>query len=72
MRGRLRWPAHVYKLYLLCEPLGGTPAADGVETEEARYFPRDALPPLSPKTPVDQLTRALFVAADPAAAAAFD
>ena len=71
-RGRLRWPAHVYKLYLLCEPLGGTPAADGVETEEARYFPLDALPPLSPKTPADQLTRALFVAADPAAPAAFD
>ena len=71
-RGRLRWPAHVYKLYLLCEPLGGTPAADGVETEEARYFPLDALPPLSPKTPADQLTRALFVAADPGAPAAFD
>jgi ADP-ribose pyrophosphatase YjhB (NUDIX family) len=71
-RGRLRWPAHVYKLYLLCEPLGGMPAADGVETEEARYFPLDALPPLSPKTPADQLTRALAVAGDPAAPVAFD
>jgi ADP-ribose pyrophosphatase YjhB (NUDIX family) len=71
-RGRLRWPAHVYKLYLLCEPLGGMPAADGVETEEARYFPLDTLPPLSPKTPADQLTRALAVAGDPTAPVAFD
>jgi ADP-ribose pyrophosphatase YjhB (NUDIX family) len=71
-RGRLRWPAHVYKLYLLCEPVGGTPEADGIETEEAHYFPLDALPPLSLKTPADQLTRALAVAHDPAAPAAFD
>ncbi len=71
-RGRLRWPAHVYKLYVQCEPLGGTPTPDGVETEAAGYFPLDALPPLSAKTPVEQLSRALAVAADPAAAAAFD
>jgi len=71
-RGRLRWPAHVYKLYLLCEALEGTPTADGVETEEARYFPLDALPQLSVKTPAEQLERALAVASDPAAAAAFD
>lgn len=54
-RGLMRWPAHAYKLYLPCESLGGTPAADGVETEEARYFPLDRLPPLSEKTPADQL-----------------
>ena len=71
-RGRLRWPAHVYKLYLQCEPLGGAPTPDGVETEEAGYFPLDALPPLSVKTPPEQLSRALAVAADPAVAAAFD
>ena len=71
-RGRVRWPAHVYKLYLLCEALGGAPAADGVETEEARYFPLGGLPPLSEKTPADQLARALAVAGDPAAPAAFD
>jgi ADP-ribose pyrophosphatase YjhB (NUDIX family) len=71
-RGRLRWPAHVYKLYVQCEPLGGTPTPDGVETEAAGYFPLDALPPLSAKTPAEQLARALAVAADPAAAAAFD
>jgi ADP-ribose pyrophosphatase YjhB (NUDIX family) len=71
-RGRLRWPAHVYKLYVQCEPLGGTPTADGVETEAAGYFPLDALPPLSAKRPVEQLSRALGVAAVAAAAAAFD
>jgi ADP-ribose pyrophosphatase YjhB (NUDIX family) len=71
-RGRLRWPAHVYKLYVLCEPLGGTPVADGLETEAAAYFPLDELPPLSVKTPPDQLARALAVARDPAAPAAFD
>jgi ADP-ribose pyrophosphatase YjhB (NUDIX family) len=71
-RGRLRWPAHVYKLYVLCEPFGGTPAPDGLETEAAAYFPLDALPPLSAKTPADQLARALAVARDPEAPAAFD
>jgi ADP-ribose pyrophosphatase YjhB (NUDIX family) len=28
-RGRLRWPAHVYKLYVQCEPLGGSPSPMG-------------------------------------------
>jgi ADP-ribose pyrophosphatase YjhB (NUDIX family) len=71
-RGRLRWPAHVYKLYVLCESLGGTPAADGVETEDAAFFPIDALPALSVKTPSEQLARALAVARDPTAPAALD
>ena len=71
-RGRLRWPAHVYKLYVLCEPLGGMPVADGLETEAAAYFSLDELPQLSVKTPPDQLSRALVVARDPAAPAAFD
>ena len=71
-RGRLRWPAHVYKLYVLCELLGGAPAADRVETEEAAYFPVDALPELSVKSPSEQLARALAVARDPDAPAALD
>jgi ADP-ribose pyrophosphatase YjhB (NUDIX family) len=71
-RGRLRWPAHVYKLYVLCESLGGTPAADGLETEEAAYFPLTALPALSVKTPEEQLERALAVARDQGAPAALD
>ena len=71
-RGRLRWPAHVYKLYVLCEPLGGVPAPDGLETEAAEYFPLDALPELSLKTPPEQLERALAVAVDPSLPAALD
>jgi ADP-ribose pyrophosphatase YjhB (NUDIX family) len=71
-RGRLRWPAHVYKLYLLCEPLGGTPTPDGLETEAAEFFPLDALPTLAVKTPADQIERALAVAGDPTRPAAFD
>ncbi len=71
-RGRARWPAHVYKLYLLCERLGGDPAADGVETEAAAFFGVDGLPSLSVKTPPDQLERALAVAFDPALPAALD
>ncbi|HEY7344491.1 MAG TPA: NUDIX hydrolase N-terminal domain-containing protein [Gaiella sp.] len=71
-RGRLRWPAHVYKLYVLCEPLDGTPAPDGLETEAAEYFPVHALPELSLKTPPEQLERALAVAVDPTLPAALD
>jgi ADP-ribose pyrophosphatase YjhB (NUDIX family) len=71
-RGRTRWPAHVYKLYLLCERLGGNPAPDGVETEAVDFFDPDDLPPLSLKTPADQLERALAVALDPALPAALD
>ena len=71
-RGRLRWPAHVYKLYVLCEPLGGTPAADGVETEAADVLP-DSTPSLrSPEDPVGAAARALAVARDPSAPAALD
>ena len=64
-RARSRWPAHVYKLYVLCAPLGGSPHGDGLETEDARYFTLGELPELSPKTPADHLERALAVAADP-------
>jgi ADP-ribose pyrophosphatase YjhB (NUDIX family) len=71
-RGRVRWPAHVYKLYVLCERVGGEPVADGLETEAADFFPLDALPELSLKTPPDQLERALAVALDPAIPPALD
>jgi ADP-ribose pyrophosphatase YjhB (NUDIX family) len=71
-RGRTRWPAHVYKLYLLCERLGGQPTGDGVETEAAAFFGLEELPSLSVKTPADQLERALAVALDPSLPAALD
>jgi len=37
---------HIYKLFFVCELLGGGPAA-GSETDAAEFFPVHALPPLS-------------------------
>lgn len=39
-------PFHVYKLFFLCELIGGAPAASD-ETEEVGFFPEDGLPELS-------------------------
>jgi ADP-ribose pyrophosphatase YjhB (NUDIX family) len=71
-RGRPQWPAHVYKLYVLCEHVEGTPAGDGLETEEVAFFAGDALPDLSPKTPLEHLHAALAAAADPSLGAGLD
>jgi len=71
-RGRPQWPAHVYKLYVLCERVGGKPAGDGLETEEASFFAQDELPPLSVKTPLPHLHDVLAVADDPARGAGLD
>jgi len=37
---------HVYKLFFLCEPVGGS-LQPGLETRAAAFFARDELPPLS-------------------------
>ena len=71
-RGRARWPAHAYRLYVLCELVGGTPAGDGLETEEARWFDLTRLPELSFKTPADHLANVLRLAANPSLGAALD
>ena len=71
-RGRARWPAHVYKLYVLCERAGGDPTPDGMETEAAAFFALDQLPELSEKTPPEQLARALATARDASLPAALD
>ena len=71
-RGRPQWPAHVYKLYVLCDLVEGTPAGDGLETEEVDFFAEEALPPLSPKTPPDHLRNVLAAASDPALGAGLD
>jgi ADP-ribose pyrophosphatase YjhB (NUDIX family) len=71
-RGRLRWPAHVYKLFVLCERIAGEPEADGLETEAAAFFALGSLPPLSMKTAPEHLERALDVARDASAPTAFD
>ena len=71
-RGRPQWPAHVYKLYVLCERVDGVPAGDGIETEEAVFFAESELPPLSVKTPVQHLLDVLARAADPSLGAGLD
>ncbi len=40
-------PFAIYKIYFLCDFLGGE-AASSVETHEASFFPLNALPPLDP------------------------
>jgi len=71
-RGRTQWPAHAYKLYVLCEPDGGTPTGDGLETEAAAYFDPADLPALSFKTPAEHLASVLAIAADATLGAALD
>jgi ADP-ribose pyrophosphatase YjhB (NUDIX family) len=71
-RARARWPAHVYKLYVLCLPLGGAPRGDGLETEDASFFPLGELPQLSVKTPADHLERVLAAVAVPGSGADID
>jgi ADP-ribose pyrophosphatase YjhB (NUDIX family) len=39
-------PFHVYKLFFLCELIGGAATASD-ETEEVGFFPEDGLPELS-------------------------
>jgi len=40
-------PYHIYKVFLQCEFVGGTPKG-GLETLDARFFAQDELPELSP------------------------
>ena len=40
------FPFHAYKLYFLCDLIGGSPAVSH-ETDAVDFFPEDALPPLS-------------------------
>jgi ADP-ribose pyrophosphatase YjhB (NUDIX family) len=39
-------PFHIYKLFFLCELVGGAPTPS-IETSAVGFFPADALPPLS-------------------------
>ena len=41
------WHYHIYKLFFICELLGGEPKKS-IETEEIEFFAQDNLPPLSP------------------------
>ena len=72
-RGKARFPAHAYKMYVACRVVGdAAPQGDGLETALARYFPLDALPELSVKSPLEHLERVLPVALDPLAQALID
>lgn len=51
---------HIYKLYFLCQLLGGEPA-NSIETGGAEFFAEDHLPPLSiPRTTPQVLERMFF------------
>jgi len=42
-----RHPHSIYKIYLLCDLLGGSPKTS-IESTEVGFFPLEALPPLDP------------------------
>jgi ADP-ribose pyrophosphatase YjhB (NUDIX family) len=44
--GHPSYPFHAYKIFFLCELIGGVATANG-ETEAVEFFPEDALPELS-------------------------
>jgi len=72
-RGRARFPAHAYKLYVQCRLTGAAaPRGDGLETESAAFFPVAGLPELSVKSPLEHVERVLPIALDPSRPAAID
>jgi ADP-ribose pyrophosphatase YjhB (NUDIX family) len=49
-------PYHVYKLFFLCEAIGGA-AKTSVETDAVSFFPEDRIPPLSiERVTLEQIT----------------
>ncbi len=64
---------HAYKGFFLCEERGGALLDSTAETQAARFFPINTLPPLSlDRNTVSQLLRAVAIANDPAQPTAFD
>jgi ADP-ribose pyrophosphatase YjhB (NUDIX family) len=53
-------PFHIYKLFFLCELMGGA-AKDSYETSGASFFKEDAIPPLSVGRVTEEEIRRLFV-----------
>jgi ADP-ribose pyrophosphatase YjhB (NUDIX family) len=65
-------PFHVYKMFFICEIVGGVPSP-GLETEEVAYFDRERLPPLSVERVLDYQIERMFVhATSPALPTEFD
>lgn len=52
-------PYHIYKLFFLCELVGGTPS-ESIETAEAGFFRPDDVPPLSRTRVTPQQISRLF------------
>ncbi len=62
----------IYKIFFICELVGGSASAS-IETSEAAFFPRDALPPLSVgRTTAQQIARMFEHAEQPDLPADFD
>jgi ADP-ribose pyrophosphatase YjhB (NUDIX family) len=54
------YPFHVYKIFVMCELLGGK-ATPSMETTEVEFFTRDNLPSLSPaRVTVNQIDRLFY------------
>jgi ADP-ribose pyrophosphatase YjhB (NUDIX family) len=65
-------PYHTYKLFFLCEYLSGAESA-GMETEDARFFGRNELPPLSlDRNTASQMELMFEYLDNPAKATVFD
>ena len=71
-RNRLHHLDSIYKLFFICELTGGS-ARPSIETSDAAFFPRDALPPLSiGRTTAAQIERMFEHAANPDLPTEFD
>jgi ADP-ribose pyrophosphatase YjhB (NUDIX family) len=65
-------PFHIYKLFFLCDLVGGAPA-DSIETTGASFFAEDALPELSVSRTLESQIRRMFAHhRDPALPTDFD
>jgi len=56
-------PFHIYKMFFICESVGGVPSP-GLETEEVAFFDRNKLPPLSVERVLDYQIERMFVHAE--------
>jgi ADP-ribose pyrophosphatase YjhB (NUDIX family) len=71
-RNRINHPDSIYKLFFICELTGGS-AQTSIETSEASFFARDALPPLSiGRTTAAQVERMFQHAENPELPTDFD
>lgn len=66
------YPYHVYKIFFLCELLGGAPV-ENIETDAVEFFAEDEIPPLSiPRVNARQIARLFEHHRNPGLPADFD